>query len=64
VLFLVDDRVFDREAWPDYSGEYYADGKTPIESEYWEWKMKFADSEKEADQIVFLRGWLPKFRLA
>ncbi len=64
IVFLVDDRVFDRENWPDYSGAYYTDGKTPIESEYWEWKMKFADTEKEADQIVFLRGWLPKFRLA
>lgn len=63
-VFLVDDRVFDRVTWPDYSGLYYTDAKTPIEKEYYEWKMKFAETEEEADQIVFLRDWLPKFRLA
>jgi hypothetical protein len=63
-VFLVDDRVFDRSTWPDYTGNYYADGKTPEATEYYEWKMKFAKTEEEADQIVFLREWLPKFRLA
>ena len=62
-VFLVDDRVFDREAWPNYSGTFYMDG-TPDETEYWEWKMKFSDNESEADRIVWLRDWLPKFRLA
>jgi hypothetical protein len=62
-VFLVDDRVFDRSTWPDYNGIFYADGKTPEATEYYEWKMKFAKTE-EADQIVFLREWLPKFRLA
>lgn len=62
-VFLVDDRVFDRETWPEYSGLVYQDG-TPDETEYWEWKMKFDDDEKIADNIVWLRDWLPKFRLA
>lgn len=63
VVFLVDDRVWDREAWPDYNGSFYLDG-TPDHTEFWNWKMKFSESEEEADQIVFLRGFLPKFRLA
>jgi hypothetical protein len=63
VVFLVDDRVFDRETWPDYNGPEYPDG-SPDETHFWEWKMKFSDNEKEADKIVWLRQWLPKFRLA
>ena len=63
VVFLVDDRVFDRVAWPEYDGLTYDDG-TPDPTEYWEWKMKFSESEIEADKIVWLRDWLPKFRLA
>jgi len=62
-VFLVDDRVFDREAWPNYSGTFYTDG-TPDETEYWDWKMKFSDNESEADRIIWLREMLPKFRLA
>jgi hypothetical protein len=64
VVFLVDDRVFDKVAWPDYNGTFYADGKTPEATEYYEWKLKFAETEKEADQIVFLREFLKNFRLA
>jgi hypothetical protein len=62
-VFLVDDRVFDREAWPDYNGTHYVDG-APVAEEFWNWKMKFDESEDEADKIVWLRNWLPKFRLA
>jgi hypothetical protein len=63
IVFLVDDRVFDREAWPDYNGTFYIDG-TPEHTEFWEWKMKFDDNEKVADNIVWLRTWLRNFRLA
>ena len=63
VVFLVDDRVFDREAWPEYGGTFYTDG-TPDETEYWEWKMLFAETEAEADKIVWLRTWLRNFKLA
>jgi len=62
-VFIVDDRAFDREAWPDYDGPVYLNG-TPHESAYWHWKMKFAETENEADQIVYLRRLLPKYRLA
>lgn len=64
VVFLVDDRVYDKVAWPDYDGPYYADMKTPEATTYYEWKMKFAETELEADQIVFLRDFLKQFRFA
>jgi hypothetical protein len=62
-VFLVDDRVFDREAWKDYDGAWYANGQ-PESTAYWHWKMKFADTEEEADRIVWLRTFLKQFRLA
>jgi hypothetical protein len=64
IVFLVDDRVFDKKHWPDYVGPYYIDGVTPIEMDYYEWKMKFAETEKEAEQIIFLREFLKRFKLA
>lgn len=64
VVFLVDDRAFDRETWPNYDGPYYADMKTPVHNSYYEWKMKFSDTVEEANQIVFLREFLSKLKLA
>jgi hypothetical protein len=63
VVFLVDDRVFDFEKWPPYGGRFYVDG-TPEENDFWEWKMKFDESEKVADNIVWMRSWLKNFKLA
>ena len=63
VVFLVDDRVFDKKIWPDYNGTSYTDG-TPEATEYWNWIMKFDESEQEARRIVFLRDFLKNFRLA
>lgn len=63
VVFIVDDRVFDFEKWPPYSGVHYIDG-TPEVTEFWNWKMKFAETEEEADRIVWLRTWLRNFKLA
>jgi hypothetical protein len=63
VVFLVDDRVFDKKIWPDYNGAFYVDG-TPEATEYWNWIMKFDESEQEARRIVFLREFLKNFRLA
>lgn len=63
-VFLVDDRIYDRENWPDYAGPYYSDGRTPVAEDFWNWKMKFDESEKIADTIVYLRTWLKGFRLA
>lgn len=63
VVFLVDDRVFDKVAWPDYNGPIYLNG-VPNATEYWNWTMKFSESEQEAQRIVFLREFLKNFRLA
>ncbi len=62
-VFIVDDRAFDRETWPNYDGPWYSSGQ-PEATAYWHWKMKFAETEKEADQIVFLRDYLRNFKLA
>ena len=64
VVFLVDDRVFDREAWPDYDGMYNSFNGAPDATAFWHWKMKFADAEEEADRIVWMRNWLRNFKLA
>jgi len=63
VVFLVDDRVWDKVTWPEYDGTFYVDG-TPEATEYWNWIMKFDESEQEAQRIVFLRDFLKNFRLA
>jgi len=63
VVFLADDRVWDRDSWKEYDGIYYASGQ-PEPTDYWNWKMKFSDDEKEADRIVWLRNFLKQFRLA
>ena len=62
IVFIVDDRVFDRVTWPDYVAP--EDGNTGTETSYYNWKMKFAETEKEANNIVFLRDFLKNFRLA
>jgi len=65
VVFLVDDRVWDRENYPDYSGGYITQGwkSYPSEPEYSNWKAQFGDAE-EADRIIDLRNYLKGFRLA
>jgi hypothetical protein len=70
-VFLADDRVFDRETWPDFAYdaslmEYQGEGisEPSYDNQYYRWKMQFADTEKEADKIVFLRNYLKPFRFA
>jgi hypothetical protein len=63
MVFLVDDRVFDKVAWPDFDSRNYPDIHDEFQY-YTEWKRKFAETEKEANQIVFLRDFLKNFRLA
>jgi hypothetical protein len=43
-VFIVDDRAFDRETWPDYDGLWYSSGQ-PEATAYWHWKMKFAETD-------------------
>lgn len=63
IVFLVDDRVFDKKTWTDYDGDLYLDN-TPMEKPYYYWKMKFSDDEKTSDRIIFLREFLKQFRFA
>lgn len=64
IVFIVDDRVFDHETWPDYTGLMLMDGITPEATEYANWKSKFDDNEKISDNIIWLRSWLRNFKLA
>ena len=67
VVFLVDDRVFDKNLWPDWDGGDITEDKMGgrcVDEQYWNWTMKFSDSEQEAQRIVFLREFLKQFRLA
>jgi hypothetical protein len=57
VVFLVDDRVFDKKNWPDFNGEETA-------LTYYQWMMKFDENENEVQKIIFLREFLKQFRLA
>lgn len=67
VVFLVDDRVFDKKLWPDWDGGDITEDKMGgrcIGEQYHDWLMKFSESEQEAHRIVFLREFLKNFRLA
>lgn len=63
VVFLVDERVFNKEKWPDYNGLFHGDG-TPNAYEYNDWKNKFTTYVVDQDRIVFLREFLSNFKLA
>ena len=63
VVFLVDERVFNKEKWPDYNGLFHGDG-TPNAYDYNEWKNKFTTYVVDQDRIVFLREFLSNFKLA
>ena len=63
IVFLVDERVYDKKLWPDYDGGVKLNGE-PFDNDYAEWKANFSDDAEEADQIVFLRDFVNSFRLA
>ncbi len=62
VAFLVDERVFNRELYPDFVSEnplLYANGTEVTDRQYEAWKEKVG-----GDKNVFLRTFLPQFKLA
>lgn len=77
IVFLVDNRVFDRETFPDWEFERKfpdwmrvdPDGVGPrvyygneeAQRGFDEWKSKFGE---DADQVVFMRDFLRPFKLA
>lgn len=67
VVFLVDDRVWDKETWPDYAGPWISNftSTVPDSQSYEAWKSSFqADTPEEVEKIVWLRDFLRNFRLA
>lgn len=65
VVFLVDDRVFDKKNFPDYEGPYLDDmNSIPVTTFYNEWLNKFSTDRKEAQNILFLRDYLKQFKFA
>lgn len=63
VVFLVDERVFDRKKYPDYDGLFHGDG-TPLHTDYNEWKLQFGTYQPDIEKIIFLREFLRNFKLA
>ena len=60
VVFLVDDRIYDKETYPDYeNSEFFdeEDGETL-------WRRNFNADESDVEQIVFLRSFLKGSKLA
>ncbi len=65
VVFLVDDRVFDKKNFPDYEGPYLDEmNSIPVTTFYNEWLNKFSTDRKEAQNILFLRDYLKQFKFA
>ena len=63
VVFLVDERVFNKKKYPDYNGLFHGDG-TPNAHDYTEWKKQFGTYEPDIEKIIFLREFLSNFKLA
>ena len=59
-VFLVDDRVWDKETWPDYEEILGEDDVKTFSL----WRSRFSEDGKEASHIIFLRNFLKTFRLA
>lgn len=61
IVWLADERVWDKEAYPDFVETDYITEDEP----YKEWVKQFnVDSEEELEKILFLRNFTRKFRLA
>jgi len=69
VVMLADDRVWDREKYPDFSGGHISAGWGPAKpanfnGEYDRWLRQFGETTEEIEQITFLRDYLKSFKLA
>jgi len=68
VVFLVDERVWDREKYPDFEFDPEKIGPEgwvlDQARQFYDWKMQFSASETGADHIVWLRNFLRGFKLA
>ena len=64
VVILVDDRVWNRKKWPDFTPTVLPEQEFLYKMEFEGWKNKFSDYKDKIDEILFLRSFLPKFRSA
>jgi hypothetical protein len=67
VVFLVEDRVWDKENWPDYEkivSDYAKSGGGDFIPPYDSWVENFSSDPQEAEKIVALRKFLSPLRLA
>lgn len=56
VVFLVDERVWNKEKYPDF--------EEAVNCTFLQWERKFSNDEKERYRIIFLREFLKQFKLA
>jgi hypothetical protein len=67
VVFIVDERVFNKKMYPDYEyvvREWTAAGGGDHLPSYDQWMESFSEDSAERERIVFLREFLKNFRLA
>jgi hypothetical protein len=67
VVFLVEDRVWDKENWTDYEkivSDYAKAGGGDFIPPYDSWVENFSSDPQEAEKIVALRKFLSPLRLA
>ena len=55
VVFIVNEKVFDKEKYPDYEAQFY---------DYEEWKNQFEDTPENINKIILIRSFLKQFNLA
>lgn len=66
ICFLVDERVFDRIRYPNFTPEDWKGNEGyDVDKQYKDWLKQFNTTDaNELNQIIFLRDFLPKFNLA
>jgi hypothetical protein len=67
VVFLVEDRVWDKETWPDYEKvckDFLKAGGGDFIPPYDSWIEDFSDDPKEREKIVALRDFLKPLKFA
>ena len=68
IVFLVDERVWNKKKYPDFNVDTKSLSSPPIlsglDKQIKQWKSKFSSDENIQDEIVFLRSFLTQFKLA
>lgn len=73
VVFIVDERVFNKKKYPDFKSENNPSFLNYVlrlfqtkstQNEYNKWKENFNDTEENVNKIIFLREFLNQFKLA